>query len=101
MAAESVRLGMNLGSHLLRNSFKGYKYCCVHRSLRVCFLTSSRHVQINCSYSLLCFIVMHEDIMERFILFLLDSTVNLFGGIVLVTLQEMVGSRQNALTCSD
>lgn len=67
MSAESVGLGMNLVSHLLRNNFKGYIYGFMHRSLPVYFLTSLRHVQINYNYPLMCFIVTHKDITERFI----------------------------------
>lgn len=90
MSAETMELGVNLVSHLLRNSFKGYKYCCMHRSLHVYFLSSLHHVHINCNFSLLCFIVMHTGIMERFIFFLLDSTVNYFSAIVLITIQEIL-----------
>lgn len=91
MSAESVGLGMNLVRHLLRDSFKGYKYCCMHQSLHVYFLTSLYHLQINGNYSLLCFIVVQKDITERFVFsfFPLDSTVNLFGGIVLIAMQEI------------
>lgn len=92
MSAESMELGVHLVRHLLRNSFKGYKYYCMHRSLHVYFLTSLHRVHINCDFSLLCFIVMHTDIMEQFIFFLLDSTVNFFGAIVLITIQEILRS---------
>lgn len=64
MSAEPVGLGTNLESNLLKNSFKGYKYCCMHRSLRVYCLTSLSHLQISCSYSSLCVVVTHKDIIE-------------------------------------
>lgn len=39
--------------------------------------------------------------MEQFIFYLLDSTINFFGAIVLITIQEILRSWQNAVTFGD
>lgn len=56
MAAESVQLGMDLASYLLRSSFKRYQCCFLNASLPP--------LQINYNYSLYCYAQGHNGMVN-------------------------------------